>query len=68
MGYQGEGVGEVEGQAAWLVGRKADMSREVEGQAAWLVGRKVDKGRWVEQGLVSGLDKKIVREFGQLER
>ena len=41
---------------------------EVEGQAAWLVGRKVDKGRWVEQGLVSGLDKKIVREFGKLER
>ena len=41
---------------------------QVEGQAAWLVGRKVDKGRWVEQGLVSGLDKKIVRELGKLER
>ena len=36
---------------------------EVEGQAPWLVGRKVDKGRWVEQGLVSGLEKKNVREL-----
>ena len=50
------------------MGYQVEGEGEVEGQAAWLVGRKVDKGRWVEQGLVSGLDKKIVREFGKLER